>query len=171
MEEYTAGVEPLSTPTATEHPSDPVTRVVAELRALSTVQDRLDHYAAQRFGLIRTDLRALDLISQAGTTSPTALAAALGMSTGATSTVLDRLEAAGYARREPDPDHRRRTLVRMTAAAEKLSAEIFEPVIRATAAHAAGHTDRQLRDIAAFLAAHRHTLERYLDAGTPDDPK
>jgi DNA-binding MarR family transcriptional regulator len=153
----------LSTP-ATEPQSDPVTRVVAELRALSTVQDRLDQYAALRFGLNRTDLRALDLIGQAGTTSPTALAAQLGMSTGATSTVLDRLEAAGYARRAPDPDHRRRTLVRMTAAAEKLSGEIFEPVIRATAAHAAGHTDRQLRDIAAFLANHRHTLEQYLDA-------
>jgi DNA-binding MarR family transcriptional regulator len=162
-------VERLSTP-ATGHRSDPVALVVAELRALSTVQDRLDHYAAQRFGLNRTDLRALDLIGQAGTTSPTALAAQLGMSTGATSTVLDRLEAAGYARRAPDLDHRRRTLVRMTAAAEKLSADIFEPVIRATAAHAAGHTDRQLRDIAAFLATHRHTLEQYLDARSTAAP-
>jgi DNA-binding MarR family transcriptional regulator len=156
----------LSTPVAERH-TDPVTQVVAELRALSTIQDRLDHYAAQRFGLNRTDLRALDLIGQAGTTSPTALAFALGMSTGATSAVLDRLEAAGYARREPDPDHRRRTLVQMTAAAEHLSAQVFEPVIRATAAHAAGHTDRQLRDIAAFLATHRHTLEQYLDARPP----
>ena len=161
--EYTTSVELLSTPVA-EHRADPITHVVAELRALSTMHDRLDYYAAQRFGLNRTDLRALDLIGQAGTTSPTALASALGMSTGATSTVLDRLEAAGYACRTPDPNHRRRTLVQMTAAAEKLSREIFEPVSRATAAHAAGRTDRQLRDIAAFLATHRHTLERYLDA-------
>lgn len=35
------------------------------LRALSTAQDRLDQYAAHRFGLNRTDLRALDLIVQA----------------------------------------------------------------------------------------------------------
>src|SRR5215469_14966939 len=125
--------------------------VMMELRALSTAQDRLDQYAMHRFGINRTDLRALDLIGQAGVIWPTALAAALGMSTGATSTVLDRLEAAGYARRTPDPNHRRRTLVEMTAAAEKLSREIFEPVIRATAAHAAGHTDRQLRNIATFL--------------------
>lgn len=143
--------------------------VIAELRALSTVQDRLDQHAAERFGLNRTDLRALDLIGQAGITSPTALAAALGMSTGATSTVLDRLEAAGYARREPDPDHRRRTLVRMTERTEKLSAEIFGPVIRATAQHAAGHPEPELRAVAAFLAAHRQTLENYLDTnnGTP----
>jgi DNA-binding MarR family transcriptional regulator len=80
-----------------------------EQRALSTAQDRLDQYAAHRFGINRTDLRALDLIGQAEVISPTALAVALGMSTGATSAVLDWLEAAGYARREPDPGHRRRT--------------------------------------------------------------
>jgi DNA-binding MarR family transcriptional regulator len=157
-------MESLSTPAAAELPPDPVAQVIAALRALSTVQDRLDQYAAERFGLNRTDLRALDLIGQAGTTSPTALAAALGMSTGATSTVLDRLEAAGYAAREPDPAHRRRTRVRMTSRAEQLSAEIFDPVIRATAEHAAGHPERTLRDVAAFVAAHRQTLERYLDA-------
>ncbi len=163
-------MHPLSTPGAAPSPPEPVARVIAELRALSTVQDRLDQHAAQRFGLNRTDLRALDLIGQAGTTSPTALAAALGMSTGATSTVLDRLEAAGYARREPDPDHRRRTLVRMSPRAQQLSAEIFAPVIRATAEHAAGHPDRELRAIAAFLAAHRHALEAYLDSnGLPRD--
>lgn len=156
-------MDALSTPTATEHHANPITQVVAELRALSTVQDRLDQYATQRFGLNRTDLRALDLIGQAGTTSPTALAAALGMSTGATSAVLDRLEAAGYAFREPDPHHRRRTLVRLTTAAQQLTAQIFEPLIRATTEHAARHTDEQLRGIAAFLATHRHTIEQYLD--------
>jgi DNA-binding MarR family transcriptional regulator len=157
-------MESLSTPAAAEPPRDPVAQVIAELRALSTVQDRLDQYAAERFRLNRTDLRALDLIGQAGITSPTALAAALGMSTGATSTVLDRLESAGYASREPDPDHRRRTRVRITPRTEKLSAEIFDPVIRATAEHAAGHPERELREIAAFLAAHRQTLQTYLDA-------
>lgn len=156
-------MEPLSTPAAGEPPPDQVAQLIDEFRALSTVQDRLDQYAAERFGLNRTDLRALDLIGQAGATSPTALADALGMSTGATSSVLDRLEAAGYAAREPDPDHRRRTLVRMTPRAEQLSAEVFGPVIGATAEHAAGHPERELSVVAAFLAAHRRTLERYLD--------
>lgn len=136
--------------------------VMRELRALSTIQDRFDQYAMQRFGINRTDLRALDLIGQAGVTSPTALAAALGMSTGATSAVLDRLEAAGYARREPDPDHRRRTLVRQTSAAEELGEAIFGPVIRGTISDAASYPDAALASIAEFLAAHRELLTRYL---------
>src|SRR5215475_11592761 len=138
--------------------------VMKELRALSTVQDRLDQYAMQRFGINRTDLRALDLIGQAGVISPTALAVALGMSTGATSTVLDRLEAAGYARREPDPDHRRRTLVRQTPEAEELGQAIFAPVIRGTISEALTYPDVALASIAGFLAAHRELLTRYLSA-------
>jgi DNA-binding MarR family transcriptional regulator len=156
-------VDPLST----LDPSDPVARVIQELRSLSNVQDRLDQYAAQRFRLNRTDLRALDLIGQAEAISPTTLAAALGMSTGATSAVLDRLEASGYARREPDPQHRRRTLVRITSATQQLSEEIFGPIISATATYAAGLPAGQLRETAAFLAAHRTTLERYLDVAEP----
>ena len=141
--------------------------VMKELRALSTVQDRLDQYAMHRFGINRTDLRALDLIGQAGVISPTVLAVALGMSTGATSTVLDRLEAAGYARREPDPDHRRRTLVRQTSRTEELGEAIFAPVIRGTVSEAAGYPDAALVSIAEFLSAHRALLNRYLTTVSP----
>lgn len=141
--------------------------VMKELRALSTAQDRLDQYAMHRFGINRTDLRALDLIGQAGVTSPTALAIALGMSTGATSAVLDRLETAGYASREPDPSHRRRTLVRQTPRAEELGEEIFAPVISGTIKEAASYPDTALVSIAEFLAAHRALLTSYLTTVPP----
>jgi DNA-binding MarR family transcriptional regulator len=141
--------------------------VMRELRALSTAQDRLDQYAMHRFGINRTDLRALDLIGQAGVISPTALAVALGMSTGATSAVLDRLEAAGYARREPDPGHRRRTLVRQTPRAEELGETIFGPVIGGTISEALTYPDTALAIIAEFLAAHRALLTRYLTTVSP----
>src|SRR5262249_2473405 len=126
-----------------------------------------DQYAMQRFGINRTDLRALDLIGQAGVTSPTALADALGMSTGATSTVLDRLEAAGDARREPDPAPRRRELARPTPKAEALGEAIFAPVIRGTISEAAAYPDAALVSIAGFLAAHRELLTRYLSGVSP----
>jgi DNA-binding MarR family transcriptional regulator len=158
-------MDPVSTPYAAREQL--AEAVMKELRALSTAQDRLDQYAAHRFGINRTDLRALDLIGQAGVTSPTALAAALGMSTGATSAVLDRLEAAGYARREPDPDHRRRTRVRQTARAEELGEVIFGPVIGGTLSEAAAYPDAALASIAEFLSAHRALLNRYLAAVSP----
>jgi DNA-binding MarR family transcriptional regulator len=156
-------MEAVSTPSDAGHRQLAET-VMKELRALSTAQDRLDQYAMHQFGINRTDLRALDLIGQAEVISPTELAVALGMSTGATSTVLDRLEAAGYARREPDPGHRRRTLVRQTPRAEELGSMIFGPVIGGTISEAVAYPDVTLASIAEFLAAHRALLTRYLAA-------
>src|SRR5689334_19344681 len=88
-----------------------VAAVLSELRGLSTEIDRLDQRAADRFGVNRTDLRALELLGAAGKLAPTALAAAIGFTTGGVTTVLDRLERAGYVRRRPDPDDRRKVVV------------------------------------------------------------
>ena len=78
-------------------------QVAGGLRALSTEIDRLDQAAADRYGLNRTDMRALDILGRAGPLAPTALARLLGFTTGGITTVLDRLERAGYIRRRPDP--------------------------------------------------------------------
>ena len=49
-------------------------QVTDGLRALSTEIDRLDQAAADRYGLNRTDMRALDIIGRAGPLAPTDLA-------------------------------------------------------------------------------------------------
>jgi DNA-binding MarR family transcriptional regulator len=118
--------------------------------------------AGQRPGTT-SDQRALDLVSQAGTTSPTALAVALGMSTGATSSVLDRLEAAGYVRRASDPDHRRRTEVTTTTRAAELEAAVFEPVIAGVTDHSERYSDSALAEVITFLAGQRTRIDRHLD--------
>src|SRR5580704_15822215 len=48
-------------------------QVAGSLRALSTEIDRLDQAAADRYGLNRTDMRALDILGRAGPLAPTAL--------------------------------------------------------------------------------------------------
>lgn len=146
-----------------------VNRVVAELGELSLAQDRLDQFAAERLGLNRTDQRALDLVARAGTIAPTPLARALGMSTGATSTVLDRLESAGYIDRRPDPRRRRGTVVQMTDEARTRCSAIFDPIIAATVAHAQRCSGADLAVISEFLATHRATLHHHLDTIAQQD--
>src|SRR5215475_15995773 len=87
----------------------------AKMRALSTEIDRLDQAAADRFGLNRTDMRALDILGN-GPLAPSALAQRLGITTGGLTSVLDRLERAGYVRRRNDPHDRRRQIVETTPA-------------------------------------------------------
>src|SRR6516162_1274770 len=107
-------------------------QVVDGLRALSTEIDRLDQAAADQYGLNRTDMRALDIVGRAGPLAPTALARLLGFTTGGVTTVLDRLERAGYVRRRADAADRRRLVVEATAATAARDREVFGNLIRQT---------------------------------------
>jgi DNA-binding MarR family transcriptional regulator len=137
--------------------------VQAALRALSTEIDRLDGLAADRFGLNRTDLRALDLIGSARSLTPTALARGLGFTTGGVTTVIDRLEAAGYVRREPDPADRRRLVLRPTSAVAVREAEVFAGLILETQAVIAAYGLAELATIGDFLERTRDAIARDAD--------
>ena len=79
-----------------------------ERRVLGVVNDIADQAVADYLGINRTDARCLDIIGRLGGVSAGRLARESGLSTGAVTTVLDRLERAGYARRTSDPGDRRR---------------------------------------------------------------
>jgi DNA-binding MarR family transcriptional regulator len=149
-----------------------VERVQAVLRLLASEIDRLDTLAAERFGLNRTDLRCLDLLSQAGALTPTQLARALGFTSGGITTVVDRLEQAGYARRRPDPADRRRVVVEPTELLARQDAEVFGQLVRGTEALLATYSDAELATIHDFLARARETIAAHADslAGQPPSP-
>jgi len=139
-------------------------QVAGGLRALSTDIDRLDQAAADRYGLNRTDMRALDILGRAGPLAPTALARMLGFTTGGVTTVLDRLEQAGYIRRRPDPGDRRRQLVETTEATAARDEEVFGDLIRGTRDLLDGYTDDQLLVIRDFLDRVRQLTAAHADA-------
>ena len=144
-------------------------RVTGSLRALSTEIDRLDQAAADRYGLNRTDMRALDIISAAGPLAPTDLARLLGFTTGGVTTVLDRLEHAGYIRRTPDPADRRRLVVEVTQATSARDAEVFGGLICQTSDLLSGYTDDQLLVIDDFLTRIRQLTAAYADTLSGQD--
>jgi DNA-binding MarR family transcriptional regulator len=139
-------------------------QVADGLRALSTEIDRLDQAAADRYGLNRTDMRALDILGRAGPIAPTALARLLGFTTGGVTTVLDRLEKVGYIRRRPDPGDRRRQLVEITQATVARDEEVFGDLIRGTGNLLAGYTDDELLVIRDFLDRVRQLTAAHADA-------
>jgi DNA-binding MarR family transcriptional regulator len=128
--------------------------------------DRLDEVGAQLYGLNRTDMRALDIIGRDGPLAPTDLARLLGFTTGGVTTVIDRLERAGYARRRPDNADRRRLVVDVTRATRKRDQAVFGGLIRATIDFARSYSDDDLCVVRGFLdgarditAAYAHALE------------
>ena len=63
---------------------------------------------------VRIGLRCLDTIDREGPVSADRLVEQSGLTTAAVTTVIDRLEKAGYARRRDDPNDRRPVLVELT---------------------------------------------------------
>ena len=95
--------------------------LMVEFRASQNATDRYDQAVADALGLNRTDLRCLDILERGGRLTAGQLAEQTGLTTGAVTTVIDRLEAAGHARRVRDTDDRRRVYVELTDDARRLA--------------------------------------------------
>jgi DNA-binding MarR family transcriptional regulator len=113
-----------------------VDAVVAAVREYRRASDRLIEAANARMGINRTDGRALDAIQEAGAMTPGEIARASGLTTGAVTAVLDRLERAGYVRRTRDSIDRRKVIVEITDHARQFSDELFGPMAEGVAAFA-----------------------------------
>jgi len=74
---------------------------------------------ADRLGLNVTDHKCLDFLLLHGPRTAGELSQLTALTTGATTAVIDRLEKAGFVRREADPTDRRRVIV--CPVAERLS--------------------------------------------------
>ncbi|MFG3440821.1 MarR family winged helix-turn-helix transcriptional regulator [Nonomuraea sp. NPDC047897] len=75
---------------------------------------------AEAAGLNATDYYALNLLDLAGPLTSGELAARTGLTTGATTRLIDRLEKGGHVRRVPDPADRRKVIVEATGQPESL---------------------------------------------------
>lgn len=95
------------------------------VRANQRATDVVDELLGEAMGVNRTDSRCLDILHQRGRLSAGQLAEQSGLSTGAITAVIDRLERAGYAQRIPDPSDRRRVLVELTERSRELAWELM----------------------------------------------
>lgn len=128
---------------------------VLAMRASQNAVDELDQAVADKLGLNRTDLRALDILEREGPMTAGGLAEAAQLTTGALTTVLDRLERAGYARRVRDTVDRRRVLVELTERAHREVGGAYSGLATSARAQLAAYGDGELRFLIEFLNASR----------------
>jgi DNA-binding MarR family transcriptional regulator len=143
--------------------TDPRTELVvavsAELGELRQAADRLDEAVASLYGLNRTDLRCLGILYRRGRVTAGELADESGLTPGAITTALDRLEKSGYANRVADPEDRRRVLVLSTVAAREVGARIYGEVEVATQRVLEGCSAEELTAIRDYLRGAREVYE------------
>ena len=85
--------------------------VIRSLRRVNFQRSFFGQTVAIRFGLSESDVDALELLIDTGAATAGRLSDLMGLTTGAVTRVIDRLEQAGYVRRVPDPADRRRVIV------------------------------------------------------------
>jgi DNA-binding MarR family transcriptional regulator len=88
--------------------------IVVKFREMSTQTIMFHQTVADILGLHITDHKSLDIIYRFGAMPAGKLGELTGLTTGAVTGIIDRLEEAGYVRRTNDPKDRRRTIVEPT---------------------------------------------------------
>jgi DNA-binding MarR family transcriptional regulator len=121
-------------------------------RRNSTATVLFHHAVAERLGLGPTDHKCLDLILEHQMLTGSELAAMTGLTSGAVTGVVNRLERAGYIRREPDPEDGRRQLLRSVPERLGEAERLFMDIAASAADLLDGFDTHQLEAIAAFLA-------------------
>ncbi len=140
-----------------------VQQASSEIRSYQTAVDRFDEVAVGLLGINRTDGRCLDILEQRGPMTAGELARATGLTTGAMTTLLDRMERMGYLRRVAHPTDRRRVVVELTEKMRRRIGEIYSPVGQEGAELLACLSDRQLELIANVMRTARELLERHTE--------
>jgi DNA-binding MarR family transcriptional regulator len=140
---------------------DVLAEVLAEAPRHAASSVRLNIAVAHQLDMAQADLQCMGLLVQ-GPSTPTRLAASLGLTTGAMTKVLDRLEAAGYIIRSHDPADRRRIVVTADPAGLARLAAPYQGIGERMRAYLSGRTQAELEVILAFMRAGEQAADQEL---------
>jgi DNA-binding MarR family transcriptional regulator len=150
---------------------DLVEALVEEMPWYISTLVRFQVAVAHQIGIPVTDLHALAALLEAGPVGAGRLAELMGMTSGAITRMVDRLERGGYVRRGPDPEDRRRVVVSVVPERVAEIARFYEPMGVEWRGHVDQISDDNLRFLLGFLRREReHTqaeTARLRTAGRP----
>jgi DNA-binding transcriptional ArsR family regulator len=132
-------------------------------RKTNSLMQLMGQAAADRLGLNATDLNCLNILSFSGELTAGELARETGLTTASITGVADRLEEAGYVRRERDPRDRRRVVIRLVLkSALRDVAPVFLPLILGWQGVVTRYTDDELRLIVEFYGQMEQVIRAHL---------
>lgn len=131
-------------------------RVGHELgRELATTSLFFHTLVASKVGLNATDTRCLDILARSGEAAMTAgaITEATGLTTGAVTGILDRLERAGFVKRVKVATDRRKVLVELVPVEMEKLAKLYDGLGASMEALAGRYSVAELQMIEGFLSA------------------
>lgn len=105
----------------------------------------------EKLGVNVTDMECLALLFFKGIATPTELSKYTGLSSGATTAMLDRLEKAKLIQRQPNPNDRRGTLITVDKSSVQTVGPMFAGAREAQDTLVASYSEQELNIIADFF--------------------
>lgn len=138
---------------------------------MGTVAMVLHQTIADRLGLNPTDHKCLEILGRAPDPTAGELAEWTGLTTGAVTAVIDRLERAGFVQRQAHPTDRRKVVVRVNPERLQEVQRLFEPLGEAMYALCSEYSEGELETIADYLTRaadlFRHEARRLREGNRP----
>ena len=130
------------------------------MRALIVGHDQYRRSLAKSLGIGISELTVLTQLNNAGPLSPRRIAGVLGFTTGSTTAVLDRAEAAGFIVRTPNPADRRGLLIALTPAGQRAMTWMTSQLEARLTEALGGYSDDELADLTQAMTVIGITFEQ-----------
>ncbi|HYK98941.1 MAG TPA: MarR family transcriptional regulator [Candidatus Acidoferrales bacterium] len=156
--------------------SDLIRDIVVAIQDEQTQQAFFSNAIAERLDVTSTELEVLGTLVARGPLSASDIAARTGLTSGAVTRLIDRLEQRGSVRRRADANDRRRVLVEITPSAQHVCEPFYGPLAREGTALLEECTQQELETILRYLQtsyalAKKHTERVSLMPERPYLPK
>ncbi|HUX13970.1 MAG TPA: MarR family transcriptional regulator [Spirochaetia bacterium] len=130
---------------------------LAKLGEVASTDGALFHQrVAEKYSLGLTDMKALSILLGEGPMAAGKIAARLALTTGAVTSVIDRLEKRGFVHRAQDPDDRRKVMVEVNTASLAGGPNYYESIGEAFVRLHETYTTEQLEFLVEY---HRAGIE------------
>lgn len=125
------------------------------LRELTVQADRFVEVVSSRHGLHRTHLNALGVLSKSRISGEPVTAGKLGQELGlsspATTALVDRLDRAGHVERKRDTTDRRQVHIVTTPPAQEMGRKLFSPLAEQMRQRMANYSEEELALVRQFI--------------------
>jgi DNA-binding MarR family transcriptional regulator len=136
--------------TAKEDRGEVFLEVARQMRLMSSFDALFSHAVAERVGVHATDIETMDLLNTLGVMTAGELSQRTGLTSGATTRLIDRLVRKGYVRRKADESDRRRVLIEPVVENLEELGTMYEPLALHLADAWADFSDTELATILEF---------------------
>ena len=150
--------------------TDLIAQLRSEIVGYFGAASDFDERVAKKFKLSRTDMRCLEILGRLGPMTAGQLSDESGLSTGAVTFLLDRLELAGMGKRRRDTDDRRRVWVELVPAAQKRLQHVQQPIVEEMKQVTRRFKAEELAIVRDFMREAKEVFERQI-SGAAQWPK